>query len=46
MISLGIYEKALPRDISWEKRLELAKELGFNFVELSKIGRASCRERV
>ncbi len=35
MISLGIYEKALPRDISWEKRLELAKELGFNFVELS-----------
>lgn len=35
MISLGVYEKALPKDISWEKRLELAYELGFNFVELS-----------
>lgn len=35
MISLGIYEKALPRDISWEKRLLCAKELGFNFVEFS-----------
>ena len=34
MISLGIYEKALPRDISWEKRLELAKELGFKVTNV------------
>ncbi|GFH42444.1 L-xylulose 5-phosphate 3-epimerase [Lactococcus hodotermopsidis] len=32
---LGIYEKALPKDISWAERLTLAKELGFDFVEMS-----------
>ena len=32
---LGIYEKALPKDISWFERLTLAKELGFDFVEMS-----------
>ena len=32
---LGIYEKALPRDLSWLARLALAKELGFDFLELS-----------
>ena len=32
---LGIYEKALPRDLSWPARLELAKELGFDFLEMS-----------
>lgn len=32
---LGIYEKALPIDISWKERLELAKKLGFDFVEIS-----------
>lgn len=35
MISLGIYEKALPPTDSWEERLNLVKELGFNFLELS-----------
>lgn len=35
MVSLGIYEKALPKNISWLERLELAKELGFDFVEMS-----------
>ncbi|KRN90349.1 L-ribulose-5-phosphate 3-epimerase [Ligilactobacillus ceti] len=35
MVSLGIYEKALPRDISWKERLELTKELGFDFLEFS-----------
>lgn len=35
MISLGIYEKALPKDISWLERLTLAKKLGFQFVEMS-----------
>ena len=31
---LGIYEKALP-DIDWEDRFFLAKESGFDFIELS-----------
>ena len=32
---LGIYEKALPKGITWRKRLMMAKELGFDFVEIS-----------
>ena len=32
---LGIYEKALPRDLSWPERLVLAKSCGFDFVEMS-----------
>ncbi|MFH5811668.1 L-ribulose-5-phosphate 3-epimerase [Companilactobacillus sp. FL22-1] len=35
MNSLGIYEKALPKDLSWHDRLELVHNLGFNFLELS-----------
>ena len=32
---IGIYEKATPRQLSWKERLEFAKELGFDFVEMS-----------
>lgn len=32
---LGIYEKALPKSISWKERLVLAKDLGFDFIEMS-----------
>ena len=32
---LGIYEKALPKDLSWPERLVLAKSCGFDFVEMS-----------
>lgn len=35
MTVLGIYEKALPKNISWLERLNVAKELGFQFVEMS-----------
>lgn len=35
MTMLGIYEKALPKSISWQKRLLIAKQLGFDFVEMS-----------
>ncbi|AVK64044.1 xylulose 5-phosphate 3-epimerase [Lactobacillus sp. CBA3606] len=35
MVSLGIYEKALPKAKSWLARLELVRQLGFNFLELS-----------
>ncbi len=34
-LELGIYEKALPKDISWGERLNLAKEAGYKFVEIS-----------
>lgn len=34
-MQLGIYEKALPKDISWRQRLEITKELGFNYIEIS-----------
>ena len=32
---IGIYEKAMPADISWLERLALAKACGFDFVEIS-----------
>ncbi|MCW9711190.1 L-ribulose-5-phosphate 3-epimerase [Avibacterium sp. 21-586] len=32
---LGIYEKALPKHISWQDRLSIAKACGFDFVEIS-----------
>ncbi|NAW68047.1 L-ribulose-5-phosphate 3-epimerase [Vibrio sp. V27_P1S3P104] len=32
---LGIYEKALPDDLSWQDRLIKAKEAGFDFIEIS-----------
>ncbi|MFD2306405.1 L-ribulose-5-phosphate 3-epimerase [Enterococcus termitis] len=35
MTTLGIYEKALPKNISWHERLVLAKKLAFDFVEMS-----------
>jgi L-ribulose-5-phosphate 3-epimerase len=35
MNPLGIYEKALPKGLTWMERLSLAKALGFDFVEMS-----------
>ena len=32
---IGIYEKATPKHFSWRERLEFAKEMGFDFVEMS-----------
>jgi len=43
--ALGLYEKAMPSTLSWKEKLELAKEAGYDYVELSiddteeKIGR-------
>lgn len=34
-LKLGIYEKALPPDLGWRERLDLARRLGFQFVEIS-----------
>lgn len=32
---IGIYEKALPKHLSWPERLAIAKACGFDFVEIS-----------
>ena len=32
---LGLYEKALPPELSWEERLSAAREAGFDYIELS-----------
>ena len=32
---LGLYEKALPPGLRWEERLLAAKELGFDYLEIS-----------
>lgn len=34
-VRLGVYEKALPTTVAWPERLELARRLGFDYVELS-----------
>ncbi|GAB4431008.1 MAG: L-ribulose-5-phosphate 3-epimerase [Anaerolineae bacterium] len=34
-VPIGLYEKALPADWPWEKRLEEAARAGYNFVEIS-----------
>jgi L-ribulose-5-phosphate 3-epimerase len=32
---IGIYEKALPKNLSWPERFEAARKAGFDFLELS-----------
>jgi len=34
-IMLGLYEKAVPHSLSWPQKLEYAKSLGFDFLEMS-----------
>ena len=34
-LPIGIYEKALPFNVDWHERLAKAKEVGFDFVEIS-----------
>lgn len=33
--TLGLYEKSMPAELSWERKLEAAGEAGFDFVEIS-----------
>lgn len=35
MAQIGIYEKALPKNITWKERFSLVKKLGFDFIEMS-----------
>ncbi|WP_192456361.1 L-ribulose-5-phosphate 3-epimerase [Musicola keenii] len=32
---LGLYEKAMPAALSWEEKIQVARELGFDFIEIS-----------
>lgn len=32
---LGLYEKAMPAELTWEEKLTLAKEAGFDYLEMS-----------
>jgi len=34
-IKVGLYEKALPKNLSWEERLNLTRKTGFDFLEVS-----------
>lgn len=34
-ISIGLYEKALPKSLDWEERLTLARDAGYSFMEIS-----------
>ncbi|MGL6198418.1 MAG: L-ribulose-5-phosphate 3-epimerase [Lachnospiraceae bacterium] len=33
--TLGLYEKAMPADITWKEKLEAAKKAGYDYVEIS-----------
>ena len=33
--ALGLYEKAMPKELSWKEKLLAAKEAGYDFVEIS-----------
>lgn len=33
--ALGLYEKAMPEELSWREKLRIAKEAGYDYVELS-----------
>ena len=32
---LGLYEKSIPTEVEWRERLTIAKDCGFDFLELS-----------
>ncbi|GAB6104803.1 L-ribulose-5-phosphate 3-epimerase UlaE [Blautia glucerasea] len=33
--TLGLYEKAMPKELNWKEKLETAKATGYDFVEIS-----------
>lgn len=38
-IPLGIYEKAIPLQYTWDEKFQIAKQAGFDFIELSIDGK-------
>lgn len=45
-IPLGIYEKAIPLALPWKEKFRLAKEAGFDMIELSVDGRSARLQRL
>ena len=45
-IKLGVYEKAIPLQLSWKEKLLTAKRAGFDFVELSVDGKTPRVQRL
>ncbi|MCD8241818.1 MAG: L-ribulose-5-phosphate 4-epimerase, partial [Lachnospiraceae bacterium] len=33
--AIGLYEKAMPKTMSWKEKLSCAKECGYDFVDIS-----------
>ena len=33
--TLGLYEKSMPSDLSWEQKMLSAKAAGFDYIEIS-----------
>ena len=33
--TLGIYEKSMPGNLSWKEKLSIAKNAGYDFLEMS-----------
>ena len=33
--TLGLYEKAMPKELTWKEKMLAAKEAGFDFIEIS-----------
>ena len=34
-LSIGLYEKSISDGLSWEKRLSMTRDAGYNFMEIS-----------
>ena len=32
---LGMYEKSMPKELSWQEKLTICKESGFDWLEIS-----------
>lgn len=45
-LRVGLYEKALPIDFSWQQKLTMTKKLGFDFLEISIDETAEKRARL
>lgn len=35
MYKIGLYEKAMPKDISWKEKFQVAKSAGYDYIEIS-----------
>ena len=44
MYKIGLYEKAMPKDIGWKEKFQVAKSAGDDYIEIS-IDDTGCRIR-